>query len=347
MKDKIKCLIEFITFISIVIFLLFFTSDLFTPKWTSKVGEGSIQAIKGFYNLEPNTIDVMFVGDSSIMKGISPMQMYEDTGITSYNYSNSSSRIYMFYYFLQDVLKTQKPKVVISDPLTLFYMKKEMEPERRKSFDYMPLSINKINMINDDIFESSFFDKASYVFPVLRYHTRYNELHRKDFTMLGNDFHSVQKGYRISSRVKPHKKGFDYMRPRHKDKKLKYKDYSEEYLKKYALLCKENNIELIMLGIPDTRVWGYKQSEKMKEYASKYGFKYFDINNESTNIDWLKDTEDAGGHFNIKGAQKVTKVVTEYLKNNYDLPDHRNDPKYKSWNDDLIKYNKTIEKLTK
>jgi hypothetical protein len=347
MKDKIKCLIEFTAFISIVIFLLFFISDLFTPKWTVKVGEGSIQAIKGFYNLEPNTIDVMFIGDSSIRKGISPMQIYEDSGITSYSYCNSSSRIYMFYYFLQDVLKTQKPKVVVSDPLTLFYMKKEIEPDKRKSFDYMPLSVNKINMINDDIFELDFFEKASYVFPILRYHSRYNELHRKDFTMLDNNFHSVQKGFIMSKAVKPHKNGFDYMKPKHKDKKLKYKDYSEEYLEKYVKLCKENNIELIILGIPDIRVWGYEQSEKMKEYASKYGFKYLDINNESTNINWLKDTEDAGGHFNIKGAQKITKYVTNYLKDNYDLPDHRNDPKYQSWNDDLVIYNDTIKELIK
>lgn len=348
MKDKIKCLIEFVTFISIVIVFLFVLGNIFTPKWTNgPVGEGTIHGIKGFYNLEPNTIDVMFLGSSGTRSAISPMKIYEKTGISSYVYCVTTARTYMYYYLMQDILKTQKPKVVMTDVLTLFYEEKEAEPSQRKSFDYMPLSVNKINMINDDVFEADFFEKVSYVFPIFRYHTRYNKLKDIDFELARNDLHAVQKGYSISRRVRGHKKGYNYMKPKEEKVSLEIKSWNMEYLVKYIELCKKNNIELVILGIPDSKVWSYEQSEKMKELALKYDFKFLDLNDPSIGIDWTKETSDRGGHLNNKGARKTTKAVTDYLKNNYDLPDHRNDPKYKSWNDDLIKYNETIKELIK
>ena len=40
------------------------------------------------------------------------MEIYEQTGITSYNYSVSSARIYMLYYILKDALIMWKINMV-------------------------------------------------------------------------------------------------------------------------------------------------------------------------------------------------------------------------------------------
>lgn len=52
---------------------------------------------------------------------------------------------------------------------------------------------------------------------------------------------------------------------------------------------------------------------------------------------------DGGDHMNFKGARKVTAYLGKYLNKHYSLPDHREDPAYDSWNQDLIEYEKLAQ----
>ena len=45
---------------------------------------------------------------------------------------------------------------------------------------------------------------------------------------------------------------------------------------------------------------------------------------------------------NYTGSLKNTKYLAKYLKENRDLPDHRNDKAYKSWNKYYKKYVKKV-----
>ena len=44
------------------------------------------------------------------------------------------------------------------------------------------------------------------------------------------------------------------------------------------------------------------------------------------------DTVDKGDHLNLTGARKVTRYLGNYLKENYELPDHREEQSYREWN---------------
>ena len=46
-------------------------------------------------------------------------------------------------------------------------------------------------------------------------------------------------------------------------------------------------------------------------------------------------------------ATKYTLYFSKYLKENYDLPDHRDDKKYNSWKTEYKKFKKQYKKLTK
>ena len=83
----------------------------------------------------------------------------------------------------------------------------------------------------------------------------------------------------------------------------------------------------------------------MRNYCDENHIPYLDLNTEtkSLSIDWKEDTRDQGDHLNFKGAMKVTKYMESYLKQNYDLQDHRHDEQYQSWNDSLENYKKTVE----
>ena len=121
---KLFVFIRLVIFFTIMFVLIIALGKIFTPKWrngTSSLIDGQDYTINGYYELPKNSIDVLFLGDSSIYKGVSPMEIYDKTGIASYNYSVSSARIYLLYYILQDAYKYQKPSVIMIDPLTLFY----------------------------------------------------------------------------------------------------------------------------------------------------------------------------------------------------------------------------------
>ena len=44
-------------------------------------------------------------------------------------------------------------------------------------------------------------------------------------------------------------------------------------------------------------------------------------------------------HFDSLGAKKVTKMFREYLINNYDIPDRRNDERFSELNNDYVEWN--------
>ena len=55
-------------------------------------------------------------------------------------------------------------------------------------------------------------------------------------------------------------------------------------------------------------------------------------------MDWNKDTTDKGYHMNVLGAEKISKCLGNYLKSQYQLPNHREDANYKQWEKDTQEY---------
>ena len=343
MKKHILNITKVFIFLSITFSLIIYLGKLFMPKYWHDDLQGAIYSVKGFYELPNNSLDVVFVGTSSINRSVSPMQIYENTGITSFNYSAPSARVYTIYYFIKDILQYQKPKAIFIDTCTFFYEEKESEPLRRKSFDFMKLSKVKKEMIDDEIFENTTLDKISYYLPFFRFHSRWNELEVKDYRDIHKSFYSINKGFLLSEKLKANKKGYSYMEP--SGKEVKMQKTSLEYFYKIIELCNDNNIELIFLGMPDAIVWNYESSEEMKKLVDGTTAKFIDLNDpKNVEINWDEDTEDGGWHLNIIGTTKVTNFITDYLKNNYNFINHKNDKNYIKWNEDLKKYKKYEEK---
>ena len=62
-------------------------------------------------------------------------------------------------------------------------------------------------------------------------------------------------------------------------------------------------------------------------------------------IDYVEDCFDWQGHLDSEGAGKVTAYLGDWLKENYDLPDHRGEAGYDHWNENLVKYEERLEEL--
>lgn len=60
-------------------------------------------------------------------------------------------------------------------------------------------------------------------------------------------------------------------------------------------------------------------------------------------LDYYTDFMDIA-HANVRGADKITQKMEEFLLP-YNLTDHRNDPKYSSWNDNYLTFKNYIDEL--
>ena len=52
-----------------------------------------------------------------------------------------------------------------------------------------------------------------------------------------------------------------------------------------------------------------------------------------------------GDHLNLFGTRKMTVYIGDYLRDNCDLTDHREDPAYKSWADQLAAYEEEVRDM--
>ena len=69
-------------------------------------------------------------------------------------------------------------------------------------------------------------------------------------------------------------------------------------------------------------------------WAAEHDVAYLDLNlqSDAIGIDWSTDSKDGGDHLNASGAEKFSRYMSVILDEEYDLPDHRGDPAYETWN---------------
>lgn len=348
MNEKIKNGIKIIVFILIFVLLFCMVGVLLNPTGTYEEWFQSYAIIE-FYKQKENTIDIIYVGNSCIYTGISPFEIYDRIGVTGYPLSTPRQKLWASYYWMKEAFKYQKPKVIFVEVGEAFVGKeKNDELAVRRSIDSMKFGKNKLEMIMDPDFGLSGFEQLSCVFPILRYHSRWSKLNETDFRKIVNKNRYTFCGFFINKVTKEYKGKFD-KKAKEKYKKEKQETNVEnlttiskeakEKMDKMIELCKENNCELVFIKIPEPRNWTPEHNQAITDYATSKNVKFMDLNyEENINIDWKTDTQDAGDHLNIKGAEKIGQYLSDYIKQNFNIEDHRNDPKYQDWNDILVKY---------
>lgn len=305
-----------------------------------------------FYKERKNSIDVLYVGNSCIYTGVSPMEMYKNTGITGYAFSTSGQRMASSYYFIKEAFKYQKPKLVFLEIGEAFTgIDKNDEMSIRRAIDSLKFSRNKLEMIWDDDYKLSNYDKLSCIFPILRFHSRWNNLDESDlrkFVFKGN---YTDKGYLLEKTTKKYTgkvnrklraKQFGEIEETEEEIQFEISKIPSEVrikIDKMIEYCRKNDCELIFIKLPEPMVWNEEKHEIIADYANEREVKFIDLNyDENINIDWQTDTQDEGNHLNLYGAEKVGKYLSEYLIDNFNLVDHRGDENYKDWDIFLTAY---------
>ena len=322
--------------VSLIVLLLlgvfWFLNILVSPKYMESLVEGSM--ISEYYDT-PKNHEVLFIGDCEVYANFSPMVLYEEEGISSYIRGSSQQLIWQSYGILKETLKYEKPKVVIFNVNAMRYSTPVSEAYNRLTIDKMKWSKEKIEMIFSSMTEEENF--WSYVFPILRYHSRIFELTEEDFTYLFQRRQNTFNGFLINQNVK----GVESLPTKRPLTETKFADITYEYLDKIRKLCEDNNIELVLIKAPSLYPYWYTEyDEQIKEYASKYGLDYYNFleNILEIGLDYSVDTYDGGLHLNLSGATKLSKYFAPILKEKYSLTDYRDNEEVNAY------YQKELEK---
>lgn len=308
MKDKLIIVVKSILFVLIFVLISYVLTYLLIPGNNTKkygiikIGEFDILQEK------ENTIDAVFLGDSVVYSGISPMEIWNEFGYTVYDCAQPAQLTATSYDMLQAAIEGHNLKVAFFEADVLFRDKKNTP-------------------------KNYYFDqKFKKFFPLSTYHNNWKEKILK-FLNTGDDFTelNVYKGYRYIHKIK----GVTVQKKLNKtDKIIEIPKTSVDAFKKMIRLSKEKNVKLVLIGDPNLTNFSYERYNAVNKLAKEYGIEYIDLNKDNPlKIDWSKDTKDMGKHLNYWGAKKVSKFIGEYLKKTGLLEDHRNDEKYQSWNE--------------
>ena len=303
MKARVinKNIIDVVLFLGILFGILALSSAMIKPDYGEVYNIVQVdQTLDAFEREAPDTIDVIFAGNSEVYRTFSPLQIFNDTGITSYCMSDSALRLCDAYELIKAAFNTQNPKVVILEADAVF-----SDAHPHKDADAGPT-----NLIED-------------IFPIFHYHNFYKTY------MPGSRDNSL-KGFVKTDESKPYTGPEDYMSV---GDPVGINEESRTYLNKIREFCEEKKVPLIIVAAPNARNWTYSKNEALTKYAEKYGLDFVDLNThlDDMGIDWQTDTMDGGNHVSFSGSEKTTRFIEEYLKDNCSLPDHRGDPLYSDW----------------
>lgn len=330
-KKTVKNIIIFIAVAAVAILIMTSLTRLFEPKYMGTVKEGAL--ISEYYD-ENKDFDILFVGDCEVYENFVPLVLWEEQGYNSYIRGSAQQLIWQSYYLTEETFKYEKPKVVVFNVLSMKYDEPQKEAYNRMTLDGMKWSSSKVNSIKASMFESESF--VEYVFPILRYHSRWSELESEDFEYFFGNEKVGDNGYYMQLGVKP----VDYI----PDPKIlgdyNFGENAWFYLDKMRDLCAENGAELVLIKAPSLYPeWYDEWDTQIEDYASENNLKYINFLDytDEIGLDFSEDTYDAGLHLNLSGAEKLTSFFGEYLEENCDIPDRRAEEELsKEWEDKKV-----------
>ena len=329
-----KAMVKGSIFIVLLMIIISVLNSIFILKTDHRA-----KLLEGLYKHTGDAYDVVLMGSSHMNGAIDPNILWNQYGLTSFNYATGGQPIDVTYYLLKEVLKKHPKPIVVVD---LYYLgltdEYGDEGYVSNALDNMKFSMNKLEAIINCTPPK---DRINYLFPILKYHDRWKELKITDFLYdSSSDYYT--KGFE-SGTINYGKD--DTSGGGSTTGTVDLPPKTQEYLNKIIDLSKEKGFKLIFTNAPydynstDSN-WVKEQAKmfnKVEDIAKENHIPFINYCNKMSEIgfDFRTDMNNSS-HVNIWGASKITIDFGKYLEENYKLVDHRKDTQYSQWNLDYM-----------
>lgn len=317
-----------------------------------------------FYEVK-DEVDVLAIGTSHIETSFSPMQIFEDYDICTYNLGSALQPIGVSYYLAKETIEKGNLKVLILDASGLYLQKEETGSPWRYVMDSLPYGRNKIEMAIDYGKKYPSDGAFSGIIPIYKYHDRWKQISYEDWKYGSEDYCSFGQNIlgewqsptvdvdEMNSLVYRENEVYDVTdivggEVQEQEETIDHSysfDIPEdnlEYLHKIKELCNENGVQFLLTKIPAVTdpetyesAWTQEKSDYTKDLCMKENIDFLDLLYDDIDyaVDYDNDFLDGGLHLNVHGAMKVSDFFGKYLKENYDIKEKKSVYYYEKLND--------------
>lgn len=343
MREKMSALVKVVLFLCLGAVMFWKVQDIFIPNWTTteyKVERLDQKRLPG--------VDVLFLGSSHVQSGLSPMELYQDSKIRSFNMGTMGQPTGVSYFLLERAYEDYSFEAVFLDVSGLFITEESSGKQVVNNFwrcvlDSLAPGPLKYNMAKSYA-ENSWGDGfISAMLPLFVYHTNWAALTAESFHPSGvsHDYDLGQDIYGMTVPAAAHwtpeniDYATNYIHNFHSGEMTEavdgiittkaieedldttsIPDENLEYLLKIAEVCKAHGTKLILFKVPTMmppqwygNAWTRVKSELVSQIAQQYELEFWDLQFGADIGLSLADTIDGGFHLNSIGAEKVSNYI--------------------------------------
>lgn len=276
--------------------------------------------VKGFYQEPDNSLDFVFIGSSQLYAAIAPNVLFEEFGMTSYDFAANEQPMWISYYYIKEALAHQNPKAIVLDVFTMYGDAYEKEGATHINLDDLPWNLNKIQAIRASVPKG---ERGAFYFELVKYHDTWNTLDEHKVVSSFWNKRNVYRGY--SPFVVPHVYGDGALQEViDQTERAPMGAMAKEWLDKIIELTRKEGVGLILIKTPNGHAERQKLYLSVEDYAKEKGVPFLNMNT----------VFDGEAHINVIHAETVTRYVGNYLTERYEITDKRNDPAYAQWHED-------------
>lgn len=318
--------------VKIICFMLLLAGLLarYTQVYSFKYVDG-IAGIQSFYRQDGPINDVIFVGNSNVFEDINTGVLWDEYGIASFDLAGSVQPVWNSYYYIQEALKTQTPRLIVLEVMGALQSAEYIDASRIIKNTYgMRWSPDKAKAVK---VSSPREEWNNYLWEIPTYHMRYYELgpedYRADRDIPNWGTGGIWKGFLINTDTVACEKPEGFQT----DETAEIHAKAEQYLREICRLCQAHGVELLFIKSPGvTSRSATMKYNRAAEIGAEYGVPFVNFNffYDEIGLDFSTDLGDPS-HLNYRGNVKYTRYLAEYIKARYDIPDRRGEAGYESY----------------
>ena len=277
-----------------------------------------------FYKMKPDTVDVLLFGSSIGVNNYDTQEIYDSYGIRTYNLSSVQQATPLSWYWLQEALRYQSPRVVMLETRCLYswnsaYVMNAAEATFRDPLNQMRMSPLKVKCVKDYVAHEHNVKEASFYFPILRYHELWKDFDEDQ--LFGHDVYTqCLKGFA------PGPDTIDGYEPLYLTDPGAVSEHELDpvmisYLDKIIELCKEKDIQVALVTIPGENMTDGMHNQ-IKAYADSKEVRYYDFDEAElfSQIGHHYPEETVYRHSNFGGAVRFSRLLGRILRDDFGVP---------------------------
>lgn len=316
--------LRLVCFLLLLAVVLGYIAYVLTPKY-----DYGICSMTNLYRQDEDTVDVLVLGTSVAYAGVNTNVLWEEHGIAAYDLCGAEQPFWISYFYLEEALKTQSPRLILVDAKAAIYQQDHTNPGRTILSTYgIRDPLTRLRAIAACV---PMEDVPGYALAFPQLHSFYPNVTAESFTLppdnggRGADW----KGYIESTDVERHQRPSlvrtDTQKPLHPRQK--------EYFEKMLDLAAERDIPVLVAALPTPDyAFDHMYYNALQAVAEEHGALWVDYNDPDRRYGLLYASDFADWqHLNVKGSVTLSRQLGKDLDAWFDLPDRRGDAAYESY----------------